>query len=118
MLTVKTGLKGIHYTISICRIHTSGKYSNQIDVQESKCQTVEGLSPHITSIEHRVRTLYPDKAEFIHCRPLVFIVVVFIMVKVILTEMHVGVLFMKFFFVTECHNYDQLALGIQKFSQI
>ena len=33
-------------------------------------------------------------------------------------NIHVGVLFMKFFFVIECHNYDQIAQGIQKFSKI
>ena len=40
------------------------------------------------------------------------------MVKVILTEIYMLEHFLWSFFVTECHNYDQIAQGIQKFSKI
>ena len=40
------------------------------------------------------------------------------MVKVILAEIYMLEHFLWSFFVTECHNYDQIAQGIQKFSKI
>ena len=40
------------------------------------------------------------------------------MVKVILAEIYMLEHFLWSFFVTECHNYEQIAQGIQKFSQM
>ena len=40
------------------------------------------------------------------------------MVKVILAEIYMLEHFLWSFFVTECHNYDQIDQGIQKFSKI